>query len=198
GCGLSGSEGGSSRYAPGAVRSLAYASGLCRSRERRHNAWIGADSPTNAALDEVLEARITPGSLVVAPGGVEDAAFAVFSDPRPRLPAVTFLAIFEHRAIGLVVLCVDIRLVPAFKAAEAAHDRVLAFSQDGAKRARAVPLKLSPDQLDVFGRVQEAVRRAVERDEPLAAGDIVEQSLLLFGGDARGVGIDDQAVIFAE
>ena len=47
-------------------------------------------------------------------------------------------------------------------------------------------------------RVEEAVRRAVQRDEALAAGDVVEQRLLLLRRDLRRVGVDDQAVVLAE
>ena len=75
---------------------------------------------------------------------------------------------------------------------------MLGLGQDRAERAGAVPLELGPDQLDVLGRIQEAVRRAVQRDEALAAGDVVEQGLLLLGRDPRRVGIDHQARVLAE
>ena len=44
-----------------------------------------ADGPADAALDQVLEAGVAPRPLVVAPGGVEDAALALRPHPRPRL-----------------------------------------------------------------------------------------------------------------
>ncbi len=75
---------------------------------------------------------------------------------------------------------------------------MLGLGQDRAERAGAVPLELRPDQLDVLGRIQEAVRRAVQRDEALAAGDVVEQGLLLLGRDLRRVGVDHQAGVLAE
>ena len=68
----------------------------------------------------------------------------------------------------------------------------------GAERAGAVALELGADQVDVLRRVEEAVRGAVQRDEALAALDVVEQRLLLLGRDLRGVGVDDQAVVAGE
>jgi hypothetical protein len=75
---------------------------------------------------------------------------------------------------------------------------MFAFHEDRAERACAMPLKLRPDQLDVLGRIQEAIRRTMQRDEAFAAGDIIEQRLLLLGRNLRRVGIDDQAIVFAE
>ena len=51
-------------------------------------------------------------------------------------------------------------------------------------------LELRADELDVLRRVEEAVRRAVQRDEALAALDVVEQRLLLLRRDLRRVGVD--------
>src|SRR5262249_19036483 len=64
--------------------------------------------------------------------------------------------------------------------------------------ARAVLLELGADQVDVFRRVEEAVRGAVQRDEALAALDEVEQRLLLFRGNLGGVGVDHQPVVAGE
>src|SRR5439155_25372048 len=96
-------------------------------------------------FDEILKSRIAPGPLIVPPGGIEHAAFAVRANPSPWLAAVAFLTVFQNCAILIVVLRVNVRLVPAFEAAEAAHDRVLALGGDRAERARAVPLELSAD-----------------------------------------------------
>src|SRR5436853_436631 len=138
--------------------------------ERRHNARIGADRPADAALDQILKTRIAPGPLIVSPGGIEHAAFAVRANPSPRLALIwvitaAFLAVFEDRAVSLVMLRMNVSLVPAFKAAKAVHDRVLILGEDRAERAGAMPLELSADKLDIFGRVQKAVRRAVQRDK---------------------------------
>ena len=68
-----------------------------------------------------------------------------------------------------------------------------------AMMVRKVPvlwlLELGADQVDVLRRIEEAVRRAVQRDEALAAGDVVEQGLFLLGRDLVDVGVDDQAVV---
>ena len=44
-------------------------------------------------------------------------------------------------------------------------------------------LELGADQVDVLRRVEEAVRGAVQRDEALAARDVIEQRLLLLRAD---------------
>ena len=58
--------------------------------------------------------------------------------------------------------------------------------------------ELRADEFDVLRRVEEAVARAVDRDEPLAALDVVEQRLLLLGGDLGVVRVDHQAVVVRE
>ncbi len=55
----------------------------------------------------------------------------------------------------------------------------------GVELARAVPLELGADERDVLRRVEEAVRRAVERHEAAAPVDVVEQGLFLLGADRR-------------
>ncbi len=46
-----------------------------------------------------------------------------------------------------------------------------------AKHARAMPLELGAHQLHQLRRVTKAIRRAVQRHEPTAAGNVVEQCL---------------------
>ena len=82
-------------------------------------------------------------------------------------------------AVLLVVLGVDVGLVPGLERLEALHDRVVGVDDLGVERAGAVALELGADEGDVRRRVEEAVRGAVERDEAAAAGDVVEQGLLL-------------------
>ena len=55
--------------------------------ERRHDRHVLADRPADAPLDQVVKPRIAEGPLVVPPGGVEDAAFAVGADPGPGFPS---------------------------------------------------------------------------------------------------------------
>lgn len=47
--------------------------------------------PSDAAFDESVEAGFRPGALVVAPCSVEDASFAVCSDPGPGFGVIFFL-----------------------------------------------------------------------------------------------------------
>src|SRR5205823_3462026 len=129
---------------------------------------------------------------------VEDASLAVRPHPRPRLLAPPLLARFEDDAILLVVLRVDVGLVPALEAAETLHERMIGLRDRRAKSAGVVRVELSADEIDIRIRLDEAVRSAVDRDEALAGSDIVEQCLLLLGGDRRGVGVDQQAVEVGE
>src|SRR5262249_31749882 len=126
-----------------------------RGLELRHDARVLPDRPADAALDEVLETRVAPGSLIVAPRGVKDSALALRADPRPRLFGPVFLAVFEDRAVLLVVPGVDVRLVPAFKAGEPFHDRVVRLDEGRAKRASAVALELRAHQVDVLRGILE-------------------------------------------
>ena len=68
----------------------------------------------------------------------------------------------------------------------------------GVELARAVPLELGTDQRDVFGRVEEAVRGAVDRGEAAAVLDVLDQGFLLVGVDLRLVRVDHQDVILRQ
>ena len=59
-------------------------------------------------------------------------------------------------------------------------------------------LNWAPTSATYSGELQEAVRGAVERHEPAAAGDVVEQRLLLLGRDLVDVGVDDQGVVLGQ
>ena len=58
--------------------------------------------------------------------------------------------------------------------------------------------ELRPNEGDVLRRIEEAVTGAVQRDEPLPPSTIVEQGLLLLGGDLLLVGVDHEPVVGAE
>ena len=126
-----------------------------------------------------------------APRGAKDAPF-LGAHPCPRFPAIT--PILKDRAILGVVLGVRVGLVPAFESLEALHERVIGLGDEGAKRAGIVPLKLSADEVDVLRGVAEAVTGAVQRDEPLAGSDKVEQAFFLVRRDLVDVGVDDEPV----
>ncbi len=55
-----------------------------------------------------------------------------------------------------------------------------------------MPLKLGADERGVPGRIEEAIRRAVQRHKTAARFDVVEQGLLLGGLDVVDIGVDDQ------
>src|SRR5262249_12616037 len=112
--------------------------------------------------------------------------------------AVSVLAVLEDGPAFWVVLRVGVGLVPALEAAKALHERMVGLRDDGAKGAGAVAQELRTYQVDVLRRVEEAVRRSVQRDKTAAALDEIEQGLLPFGADARGVGVDDEAVVAGE
>jgi hypothetical protein len=58
--------------------------------------------------------------------------------------------------------------------------------------------ELAADESDVLRRILEAERRAVERDQPLAPFNVVEQRLLLLRPDLLGIRIDGDAVVLVE
>ena len=153
-----------------------------------------AAGPAGAAFEEVVEAGVAPGALVVAPGGVEDAALAFVTHPRPRLLQVAVGADFEDRAAGGVVLVVDVGLVPALEAREAGRHRVFGdFARP--EHAGRVGAELRPDELDVVVVVGEAEARAMDRDEALAGRDEGLDRLHLLRGAAVDVGEDHQPVV---
>src|SRR6185437_8981204 len=94
-----------------------------------------AHGPADAALDQLLEAGVAPGALVMAPGRVKDPALALCPYPGPRLLFPLLLAIFQHNAILLVVPGVDVGLVPALETLEPLHDRVFRLGRRGAEGA---------------------------------------------------------------
>ena len=122
---------------------------------------------------------MAPGPGVVAVGGVEDASLALRADPGPGLGAGLIVAGLEDVAVLRVVLRVDVGLVPGAERFEALDDRVVGVDDRRLELAGAVLLELGADQSDVLGRVQEAERGAVQRDESAAARDVVEEGLLL-------------------
>ena len=164
------------------LRDLASSSGA--STKAGTTAGSLPDGPADAALDEVLEAGVAPGPLVVAPGGVEDAALALRAHPGPRLLAVAFRRGTRGRCGPSRCAWCGRRSRPSSRSRSKPF--MIGWSASAivvSERARAVPLELGADQLDVLRRVEEAVRGAVQRDEALAAVDVVEQRLLLLRRD---------------
>ena len=141
--------------------------------------------PADAAFDEVLEAGVAPGAGVVAVRGVEDAPLALRAGPGPGLGAGLVVAGLEDVAVLRVVLGVDVGLVPGAERLEPLDDRVVGVDDRRLELAGAVLLELGADQRNVRGRVQEAERGAVQRNEAAAVCHVVEQRLLLVLADPR-------------
>ena len=155
---------------------------------------IAARREADAAFDEVVKPRMAPGPLVVAPGGIENAALPLGADPGPRLALVALDPLFEHGAATVVVLGVHIGLIETLEPAKPLHHRMLLRNVHRAKFTRAVLLKLCPDEVDPGGRIAETKTRAVQRHEPLAAADKVEDGRFACGRERVDVGVDDERV----
>ena len=165
---------------------------------RARGRWITTGRESDAPLDEIVEARMAPRSLVVAPGRVEDAAAALAPHPRPRLPVIPIDPLLEDRAAAVVVLRVHVGLVPALEAAETLHDRVARRDVHRAELPGAVLLKLCPHEVDPGRRVAKTKTRAVQRHEALAAADEIEDGGLAVRRQAVDVGVNGQHVVGVE
>ena len=159
---------------------------------------IAARREADAAFDEVVEARMAPRPLVVAPGGIEDAALPLGADPGPRLALVPFDPLFEHGPAAVIVLGVDVGFVETLKPAKPLHHRMLLRDVHRAKFTRAVLLKLCPDEVDPGGRIAETKTRAVQRHEPLAIADKSKDGRFACGRERVDVGVDDERVVGGE
>ena len=156
---------------------------------------VAAGREANAPLDEVVEAGVAPGPLVVPPGGVEHPAVALGADPCPGLAVRPLDPLFEHRSPPLVVLGMDVGLVPAGEAAKALHHRVLGSHDLGLELAGAVLLELGADHVDPDRRVLKAKTGGVQRHQALATANVVNDRRLLLGRDRLDVGKDGQRVV---
>ena len=154
--------------------------------------------PGDGALDQRLELGLAPRALVVAVGRVEDASFPLRADPRPRFPALRVHALHQHRPIDGVVLRVHVGFVPRQERLHALRDRVRGLDDLGGELAGAVPLKLAADERDVLVRLRELRRGRVQRDEPAASLDEIEQRLLLLRRDRFLVAEQHHRVVVPE
>ena len=141
------------------------ASGVLECREFRR---VLLGRPSDPTRDEILETWIAPCVHIMAPSRIEDPSFAMRADPGPRLSfgvgsELSLAAFLQDRAILGVVHLVNIGFVPAFKAAETLHDRVLWLENMGHESLAAVLFELSADEFDIGLRVAETKRRAVQR-----------------------------------
>ncbi len=155
-------------------------------------------SPADAPFEKVLKPGIAPGTLVVAPRRIENPPLAVRANPRPGFLGVAFNAVFQDRAILLVVFGVNVGFIPAFKALEAFHDRVIRRSDRRSKCSRGMALELRAHQIDIGFGIDETVRGTMQRNKPLAGGNVFEKRLFLFRSDLGVIGVNDQAVVRSE
>ena len=142
---------------------------------------VAAGCPADAALDEIVEAWMAPGALVVPPGGVEDAPLPFVADPRPRLVEIPLDAFLENGPAAGVVAGVDVGFVPALEALEILHDRMVGGEIRRPKLAAVVALELSADHVDPDGGIAKTKTRAVERHEALASADEVDDRRFALG-----------------
>ena len=159
---------------------------------------VAACRPADAALDEILKAGMAPGALVVPPGGVEDAPLPFAADPGPRLVEIPLDALLENRPAARVVAGVDVGLVPALKALEIVHDRMLGSENRRPKLAAVVALELGADHVDPDGRIAKTKTRAVERHEAVPRADKVDERGFAIGRELIDVGVDSQCVVLRE
>src|SRR5205823_7939406 len=64
--------------------------------------------------------------------------------------------------------------------------------------ARVVTFELRADQLDIFRRVEEAIGGAMNRRQPAARVDEVQQRFFLLGRDFRVVRINEHSIVSGE
>ena len=119
--------------------------------------------------------------------------------PRPRFAIfafglITFDSVFQHGAVFFIVQMMDIGFIPAGKAAVTFHHWMARFGDDSGKHLTAVSLKLSAHQRDDVFVIPPAIRGTMQRNKPLAAGDVVQYRLRLSIFNAINVGIQHQPI----
>ena len=140
---------------------------------------------------------MAPHSLVVPIGSVENAAFSVAANPRPRLAARAFGPLHQDGAIR-TGFRVNVSLVPDLERLQPRQHRVRGIDECRGELAGPVPLELRTQQGDVRWRILETKRSRVECQQPLATGHEIEQRLLLGRGDRPVVRVDQQRVVLRE
>ncbi len=159
--------------------------------------------PANPSFDEFMKTWVRPGSLIMPPRGVEDSAFPLRANPSPRLLLLvvglnSLNTVLQDRSVLGVVAMMNIGLVPTDESVKRRHDGMDGLGNNGGESSRLVRLELRADQVDILWRIEEAVRRAVERDQAATPFDIVDQRFFLLGGDRFDVRVDDQAPVGIE
>src|SRR6266850_750318 len=86
---------------------------------------VRSTGPADAVVEEVLEIGVGPGALVVAPGSVENSAFAFGAGPGVGLFALVVDSIGENRAVFVVVHFMHVGFVPGLNRVEAFENLVI-------------------------------------------------------------------------
>src|SRR3569832_701270 len=84
----------------------------------------GADRPQESVAHQPLEHRMSPDPLVVAIRGVEDAPFALFAHPRPRLAAAVVDPLHQHRLVR-IDFRVDVSFIPDLEWLDSVEHRMI-------------------------------------------------------------------------
>src|SRR5579875_4186061 len=129
-----------------------------------------ADCPTNALDNQTMISGIAEDPLIVARCCVEDTPLALGAHPCPRL---TFAVLFTHHQNVPVARepMMLVSFVPGLKFLHTFHGRMLSIYDARAKHAGFMALELSADKRDVFWRIQETIRGAMQGDQPFAVLD---------------------------
>src|SRR6266571_3385571 len=86
---------------------------------------VRTTGPADTVFEEILKIGIRPGALVMAPGGVENSAFAFGASPGVGLFAFVIDAIRENRAVLVVVHFMDVGFIPGFDGLKPFEDFVV-------------------------------------------------------------------------
>ena len=159
-----------------------------------------AHRPKDPRLEQLVEGRLPPHSLVVARRGVEDTPLALGTHPGPRLGVGNIVTLLRHLAhhqylaIVFVVVLVFIGLVPGLELLDTGHRRMLRVNHFGGEGTGLVAGEPAADQLVETRFVAEAPARAMHRHEASSALDVTLQVLPLPGRDLSMVRIKQQSV----
>ena len=154
--------------------------------------------PANAAFDQILETRMAPSALIMAPRCIEHASLAVCADPGPWLATLIVDTDGQHRAILLVVQMMHVGLVPALEPSKTPHDRMFALHNLGTEHSRTMAFELASHQSHHFRHISKTVGGAVQRHKSVASGNIAQQCPGLIRGNRVDVGIQNQHVVFRQ
>lgn len=161
-----------------------------------------ADGPEDSGFEELVEFILAPDALVVAGGGVENAAFSLGAGPGPGLgfgDVVIAIWLADHEDFAVVGLAgVDVGFVPSVEFYNVFHRGVF-WRDDGGREFFALVVgEFSSDEIDEAGLVIEAGAGAVDGDEAAALLDEIIEVLELLGRNFPVIGVEEDAVELCE